>query len=267
MRHSPARPLLATAAIAVAILVAACGSAAAPVPSERPATPPPSVGTPTPPTATPSPAPVDPAPVDPTPIQPTPKPTQPPAKPRPPQPTPPPMNEAEKELVERVRPDIRENCTPRRTDLPKGATAGIECRPASAIVARVGIYDFPDDRSAALAYFQRLADYGVKPITGDCWIGRHSDGAWTPGDLDPDVANDPIYGIVYDGKPYSTRRAGCFIDEGGHANFRATCGDGLYIGVLGRTDDIAKLTRWTWEYAPGIEAPTPMPPGICMGES
>jgi hypothetical protein len=134
-------------------------------------------------------------------------------------------------------------------------------------VARVGVYAFPSNRSAALAYFDRLAGYGVRPMTGDCWIGRTSDGAWTPGDLEPDIANDPDYGIVYGGKPYSVLRAGCYVDEGGHANMRTTCGDGIYIGVLGRTDDIAKLTRWTWEYATGIEEPTPMPPGICMPEA
>ena len=112
-----------------------------------------------------------------------------------------------------------------------------------------------------------MASYDVKPTTGDCWIGLPSDVAWTPGDLDPDVANDPNYGVVYDGKPYSVLRGGCFVDEGGHANIRLTCGDGVYVGVLGRTDDISRLVGWTWRLRAGIEEPTPMPPGICVAEA
>ena len=52
------------------------------------------------------------------------------------------------------------------------------------------------------------------------------------------------------------------------ANFRATCWGftGTYVGVLGRTSDLAALEAWAWEYPDDVEQSTPGPPGICPYE-
>ena len=41
-------------------------------------------------------------------------------------------------------------------------------------------------------------------------------------------------------------RAGCFINDQGYANYRVTTGNGVYIGILGRTDDMGALEDFTF---------------------
>jgi hypothetical protein len=185
---------------------------------------------------------------------------------KPPKPTAPPaptFTAAEKALLAQIRPDARKDCAPRRADLPKKATAGVECRPSNGPAARVGFYAFPSDRLAALAYFDRLAEFGVKPLTGDCFHGVPGDLAWTPGDGEPELEDDPDSGIVIDGYAYIVYRDGCFVDDEGMANIRITCGGGVYVGVLGRTADLGALSHWTETNAPGVEVSVPSVPGIC----
>jgi len=81
-----------------------------------------------------------------------------------------------------IRADARVACAPRRVDLPPRAIAGVECSPNTSDVARVAAYRFRTDLDAAATYFERLAEYGVLPLSGDCREGRGGDGAWTPGD-------------------------------------------------------------------------------------
>jgi hypothetical protein len=54
---------------------------------------------------------------------------------------------------------------------------------------------------------------------------------------------------------------GCFLDQFGTANVRATCGT-TYIGILGRDEDLAALHEWAWAAADG-EGPVSPKPGIC----
>lgn len=237
------------AALVVVALVAACGSAprspassdpptsASPSQSERPSpSAPPSAPPSVPPTAKPSDSPA-PAPA---------------------------LNDAEKALIALLRPDARDGCRPRRADLPSGATAGVECRPLSALGIRVGAYVFPSDQDAAKAYFARLAANGVDPRSGDCSNGVPGDNAWTPGDDEGEVDADDPYGVVWDGIPYVVSRDGCFLDEAGQANARAVCGGGLYLGVVAATADVKLVYDWMWKYAPGIPVSTPSAPGLCV---
>jgi hypothetical protein len=161
---------------------------------------------------------------------------------------------AEKRLVEALRADVRVGCAPRRTDLPQDAVAGVECRVKTALVDRVGIYSFKEEieSDAALqAYLVRLVDSGVNPRTGDCLSGVPGDSSWPRylPDEDADLG-------------YRPERSGCFIDENGIANIRLTCYGSLYVGVLGRTADIAGLYNWSWRVADG-ESTHRDPPGIC----
>ena len=167
-------------------------------------------------------------------------------------------------LLEIIRSDARVACAPRRVDLPPAATAGIDCAPDTDLVARVGAYQFPTDRDAAKVYFDRLAEHGVLPLSGDCAAGQPGDGPWTPGDgvVQPD---DPA-AIVVRGELYVTHRAGCFLNENGIANYRVTCGRGISIGILGANGNLAALTEWSLMYVLDEDSvDTPSPPGICHG--
>ena len=147
---------------------------------------------------------------------------------------------AEAALVSAIREDAAIGCSPRRTGLPERAIAGIECRIASGVVDRVGVYGFRDGLDAAAAYRDRLLEYGVVSGEGDCATDRRGDHRWGTSDLE---------------------RAGCFVDATGSANVRVTC-DETYIGVVGRDDDVAALYRWAWDPvdpdSAGGEAP-----GLC----
>src|SRR6187549_1436839 len=138
--------------IAVIVAIAACGGSAQPSatpaaailspsasalpsssPSALPATVPPR-SAPPPPTPTPMPTRVAP---------PTPAPTK---RPRP---TAVAMREQEQWLVHTLRADVAERCEPRRSGLPAGAVAGIECEVDAPFVDRVGVYSFDADPRAA----------------------------------------------------------------------------------------------------------------------
>ena len=73
---------------------------------------------------------------------------------------------AEAALVAALRGDAAVACAPRRRDLPIRAVAGVECRIASGIVARVGAYGFGGVSDATTAYLERLASYGVASSSG-----------------------------------------------------------------------------------------------------
>ena len=170
----------------------------------------------------------------------------------------------EDELVYELREDARVDCRPRRNDLPDRAVIGVECFPSDDLVARVGIYEFANDRDAALAYLDRMSQAGVAPGSGACGDGIPGDAAWTGGDGEGSVDDEGA--IVVDGLVLVGRRSGCFHDENGSANFRATCWASHYVGVLGRTADIAALGEWASAYPRDVEQSTPGPPGICPYE-
>jgi anti-sigma factor RsiW len=162
-------------------------------------------------------------------------------------------------LVANLRADAASDCEPRRTRLPALAIAGVECRVNSALIDRIGAYMFKDPGDAAVTYLERLATYDVGPASGDCLGGTSGDAAWMPGD--GASGTDATSVDFRNTGPWSVGRSGCFLDEDGTANARATCGS-TYIGVLGLTNDLAAVQRWLWMSHDGPVAPGE-PPGIC----
>jgi len=129
---------------------------------------------------------------------------------------------------------------------------------------RVGIYAFDSPPAAATVYLDRLTRASVALGEGDCQRGESGDSAWEPGDrVEPDGSSAVV---DFRGAWFSASRSGCFLDEDGTANVRVTCGDGIYIGLLGRDANLAALYEWTIQYPPGrLPGDVPSPPGICVG--
>jgi len=186
-----------------------------------------------------------------------------PAVPTSPTDTPSPMTSDEEALIASLRLDAGVNCVPRRNDLPAGALFGIECRPDDSLVGRVGLYWFPSANEAAHAYMTRLASYDVDVNAGDCTRDIPGDAPWTPGDHEGSVDDPGVFN--WENSVLSPNRSGCFLDENGIANVRATCGN-AYIGVLGTGTDLSELNDWAWSYPAGYEPGTPDMPGICIGD-
>ncbi|HEX6867403.1 MAG TPA: hypothetical protein VF119_01295 [Candidatus Limnocylindrales bacterium] len=185
------------------------------------------------------------------------------------------MTEYERTLESYLRPDARIDCAPRRSDLPPGATAAVECHLDGPLVDRVAVYGFAAgsdletgdqaflDR-AALAYLDRMDQEGVLGSVGDCLAGTPQDTSWEGPEADAGPSN--VYPQVdYDGRRFSIHRYGCFVNAHGVANVRATCGDGAYVGVLGRTARLDELTAWALAWPDPDELSFPMP-GICAGQ-
>lgn len=188
------------------------------------------------PTATPMP-PASPEPsVTPRPSQPAPtaQPPAPTAKPAPvatskPKPVKPTFNVDEKYLLAGILRGAKD-CAPVRDGLPSRSRAGIECASDHRAVSRIGFYMYDRDEDMVAAYIARMAREGIELESGaDCRVGE-GEGAyvpWEPGEIGP-------------------MRAGCFINDQGYANYRVTTGYGIYIGILGRTDDMGALEDFTF---------------------
>ena len=171
------------------------------------------------------------------------------------------MSDEERWALDVLREDAKVGCEPRRTDLPRGAKVGIECRISSRLVDRVGVYGFDHDvHAAAQAYLERMDRERVLGMDGDCGAGAPGDVPWSGIDGAEDV---DTWQVWYEGSLYSTDRHGCFRNEQGFANYRATC-NGHYVGVLGATSAIDALTDWAL-LVPEGEEPSEGP-GICFGE-
>ena len=199
--------------------------------------------------------------------QPTQQPTTPPASPVvTPSPTDvpaPSMTPDEESLLRALRLDAANDCVPRRADLPAGSLYGIECRPDDPLVARVGIYWFPSVNEAAYAYMTRMASYGVDVNAGDCGREIPGDAPWTSGDHEGSDEDPGVFN--WENSVLSPNRSGCFHDENGSANVRATCGN-VYVGILGSGTDLSDLHDWAWRYPEGYEPGMPDAPGLCIGE-
>ncbi|HEX6868081.1 MAG TPA: hypothetical protein VF119_04705 [Candidatus Limnocylindrales bacterium] len=131
-------------------------------------------------------------------------------------------------LLDGIRRGARD-CEPVRDGLPDGATAGIECGSDDPAVARVGFYRFPTEAAALEAYLARMRAEGVPLETVACIEGE-GEGSYVP---------------YEDG--VSPMRNGCFVNDEGFANFRATLGGGMYVGVLGTSDDMVALVDYAWK--------------------
>ena len=174
------------------------------------------------------------------------------------------LTQEERFLALVLRGDAAGNCQPRRNGLPRRAVVGIECVIASKVIDRVGVYGFNyDDEAAAVTYLERMDTYGALGATGDCLAGSPQDG---PYNETPDgVLIEDGDQVEYQGAIYAEWRFGCFLNEYGIANFRATCGSGTMVGVLGRDADLAAISRWALQL-PDFDVGTGASyPGICAG--
>ena len=183
--------------------------------------------------------------------------------------------EYERELATYLREDARVDCAPRRADLPADATAqwsatsaagswiGSPCT-ASSSRARLDAGEEGFNERAVVAYLDRMDREGVLGRSGDCADGTPHDASWSGPEADE--PGSTVYAQVeIDGRHYSTHRYGCFLNDQGIANVRATCGQGSYIGVLGQDARLAALTEWTmrWPNPDDLSFPSP---GICAGQ-
>ena len=217
---------LLTAMVVAVIALAACATPTTPAPSPSgdasipsaapgvPVTPSPTlVPEPSKPVATPAPS--EPAPTrDPT------------SKPRP---TERPLSQTERFLLAGVLRGAVD-CHPVRSDLPPKSGAGIECASDDPGVARVGFYYFERDEDMLAAYAARMIREGVALDSGPACNEGESEGPYVPWD-GPDMA------------PF---RYGCFINGEGYANLRVTTGSAVYIGILGRNDDMESLYEFAF---------------------
>ncbi|HSL33736.1 MAG TPA: hypothetical protein VK871_08815 [Candidatus Limnocylindrales bacterium] len=166
------------------------------------------------------------------------------------------FTQAEQSIIEGLRADAAVGCAPRTAGLPTRAVAGVDCRLNTALVVRVGGYLFENEDDAAIAYLERLRESGVTLGSGECASGSAGDRAWTNGGSGSGAG--PL--VAFDGAEWAVSRIGCFLDQYGTANVRATCGR-MYVGILGRNDDLGALHEWVWQ-ASG-EPVAGAPPGIC----
>jgi hypothetical protein len=126
------------------------------------------------------------------------------------------------------------DCHPKRTDLPKGATGGIECRSDDVAVARLAFYVFDGSGEMVDAYLSRMAAEGIaRDSHVDCRDGAGERG-YIPGESD--------------------YRAGCFVNAEGYANYRATARDRVYVAILGRSADMTALEEFAWRGSQGTPA-------------
>ena len=178
------------------------------------------------------------------------------------------FSDEEAALSNTLRVDATVNCAPRRTDLPTGAFAGVECRPSAGPAERVGIYGLDDEREAALVYLERMTQAGVRLGDSNSCVDGGFDTLWVLGEDDL-LVEESESAVEYQGALYDVHRWGCFINEDGVANIRVLCGGGLYVGVLGRSGDMDALLEWTQESPDGsgdtsIDVDGWHPPGICV---
>jgi hypothetical protein len=138
------------------------------------------------------------------------------------------------------------DCAPVRADLPPKAVGGIECRSDEAVVAQIGFYLFDGDADMLDAYYARMTAERVALKSGGCWDGEGESG------YVPDLGMSP-------------HRHGCFINDAGFANYRATLpGFHVYIGILGRSADTRALETFAWrgsQDTPGNPTLWAEPPG------
>jgi hypothetical protein len=138
----------------------------------------------------------------------------------------------ERFLLAGIRKDAKVNCLPRRADLPLRATAGVECSLRTAGIERAGFYLFPSSKSLLATYLERMAAEGVKLNTGTCYEGE-SESNYIPGDNDAEIIPE---------------RHGCFVNQYGVANYRATIPGGpVYVGLLGTSGNIRALQDFAWK--------------------
>jgi hypothetical protein len=138
-----------------------------------------------------------------------------------------PMTVEEQRLLAGIRRGAID-CKPVRDALPPKAVGGIECRSDEPAVAQIGFYLFDGDADMLDAYYARMTSERVALESGGCSNGEGESG------YVPDEGMSPY-------------RHGCFINDAGFANYRATLpGYHVYLGILGRSADTRALESFAW---------------------
>ena len=128
-------------------------------------------------------------------------------------------------LMAGAGPEIRSSCVV-APKLPEGAYDGVQCQ---APRYTIGYYAFDDRDEMRAVYFDRLAEHGVLPDSGEqCFGDAPGEGIDTPGNEGFEL------------------HVGCYVDETGMANARMifgseNTGESVYVGVVGEDGSIAHL--------------------------
>ena len=144
---------------------------------------------------------------------------------------------AERLLLRGIPEAIRSTCEPRRSDLPVGTVAAVQCRPAVAVVRDMAYY-LLDRGPAGRVFEQRRAEAGVNRSTR-CVEGQPAVTYW--------IGGMPTSELCYRN---DERRANLRFLEPATECRQLTVGSRtleaptIYVAVLGHDRNIAKLARW-----------------------
>jgi hypothetical protein len=215
---------LVALALVAGVTLSACGASTTPSPSSVPSAAPNQASLSPTPTMEPS-----------RPASPSAEPTSPPAStpPRTSEPsataTPITFSTAERYLVDGMMRG-ESHCSPvRGPNLPGLAIAGIDCRLVGSPAARMGFYLYKSDDDMLDAYMARVSAERLVVDSGACIPGE-GEGAYIPA-----------------GDDFSSDRHACYVNDDGYGNYRATIsGVNVYMGLLGRTEDMRSLEDWAW---------------------
>ncbi len=147
------------------------------------------------------------------------------------------LTSAEKLLLSAVPGSIRPTCTARRSDLPTGTVAALQCKPAAAVVRDMAYY-LMDSGPAGRVFEERRAEASVVR-DARCVRGRPATTTW--------VGGMPTAELCYRN---DDQRANLRFLEPATECRQLTVGDRtlraptIYIAVLGQGRDIAGLARW-----------------------
>jgi hypothetical protein len=144
---------------------------------------------------------------------------------------------AEKTLLRMIPSRIRRTCVPRRSALARGTVAAVQCRPAARVVRDMAYY-LLDGGPADRVFEKRRKDAGVNKGRR-CVSGKPGVSYW--------IGGMPTSELCYRNKD---RRANLrFLEPATRCRQLKVAGKTLktptvYIAVLGRDRNIAKLARW-----------------------
>jgi len=144
---------------------------------------------------------------------------------------------SEKMLLRMIPKRIRRTCVPRRTALPRGTVAAVQCRPAARVVRDMAYY-LLDGGPADRVFEKRRKDAGVTKGRR-CATGRPGVSYW--------IGGMPTSEVCYRN---ADRRANLrFLEPATRCRQLKVAGRTLktptvYVAVLGRDRNIARLARW-----------------------
>jgi hypothetical protein len=144
---------------------------------------------------------------------------------------------AERLLLRGIPQAIRTTCGPRRSDLPAGTVAAVQCKPAVSVVRDMAYY-LLDRGPAGRVFEQRRAEAGVNRSTR-CVEGQPAVTYWIGGmpTMELCYRNDDRRANLRFLEPATECRE---LTVGGRTLEAPT----IYVAVLGQDRNIARLARW-----------------------